>query len=85
MIYLPDQAQGLTQDIQRCVMISILPELILGTFGVLTEKHPISSLHRFPLPPATMTGLCGRKEAIYLDHLSATLLDLARQHAEQFA
>ena len=81
----PDQAKGFLQDIQRCVVISILRELGVRTFGVLAEEHAVRQLHGFPLPATAMAGFTRWKEAVDLDHLPASLLHFAAKQRAQFA
>src|SRR5215471_16295499 len=77
----PDQAKGFLEHIMTCIVIAILRELIIGTGGILTDKDAILERHPLPGPPARVTGLTGRKEAVHLDDLAASLLDLRLKQA----
>jgi hypothetical protein len=85
LINQPDQVEGFAQDVKRCVIISILLELMICAFRVLADEHPIGQLHVFPLPTATMAGLTGGEEAPHLDHLSTALLSLRLEQVQELA
>jgi hypothetical protein len=77
--------EGFAQDVERCVIISILLELMIGAFRVLADENPIRQLHVFPLPAATVAGLTGGEEAPHLDQLSPALLDLRVEQVQELA
>ena len=85
LINQPDQAEGFAQDMKRCVIISLLLKLMIGTGRVLTTENPIRQLHVFPLPSARVAGFTGREETPHFDDLPSALLHLRIEEAQKFA
>ena len=58
---------------------------MIGTGGIVAEKHPVRECHVFPFPAARVAGLAGGEEASHLDHLSPALLYLRVELAQELA
>ena len=53
--------------------------------GLWQRNTRSDKCHVFPFPAARVAGLAGGKEASHLDHLSTTLLYLAREQVQELA